>query len=140
MKLLLILLVFPLSAALASDFVPVCPATIDVEQKLINVPDGWSGSAEGGNNAKNKLENIQFSENDPINQAVLVPDSEKKSGGHIAATWIFRPLSEHGYWIFCEYSRTNLVITKRIPDDIQSCTVAYDTSPSGLRVRGVKCK
>ena len=131
---------FQLPTAWAADFTPVCPSSIDVEQKIVGVPNGWQSSAKGGDNAKSRLENVEFSDGDPINQYILAPDSGKKTKGTDTETWTFEPGMKNGFWLSFMYSQTNVLLTQNIPDNVKSCSVTYDTHSSEWVLKNIKCK
>ena len=130
-KLFLALLFVQVSFSWAGSFTPDCPRRLEVEQAVKTVPDGWTASSLGAGNAASRLENIQFSDGDPVNQYLLAPDSEKRGRGTIAVTWTFTPSSKKSFWVYCEYSRTNVVLAKPLPEGITTCTLTYDSRASG---------
>ena len=137
---LLFVLLFKLPPVWAEPYAPVCPATIDVTQKLADTPAGWVISGKGEGNDKSRLENIGFSDGDPVHEVTLAPDSSKKAHGVDTETWIFPAASKEGYWISCIYSQTKVLLTQRIPDGVKSCSVTYDTRSLDLVLTGVKCR
>lgn len=140
-KTIAVLCLLIVSTAWAEDYQPNCPATIDVAQTLMKTPEGWSAGISGGtqSNVKYMLMNIEFSEGNPANLASLKPDSGKKSRGIHTETWVFTPKFADGYWISCEYFQTSMAVIKKLPENIQSCTVTYDTSYSDIVAKTVKC-
>lgn len=124
----------------AGTFTPDCPRRLEVEQAVKTVPDGWNASSLDARNAESHLENIQFSDGNPVNQYLLAPDTEKRERGTIAVTWTFTPSSKRSFWVYCEYSRTNVVLAKPLPADITTCTLTYDARSAGGRPLKATCR
>lgn len=139
-RLFLALLFFQVPLSWATSFTPDCPRRLEVEQKVKQTPDGWNVSSLGAGNAESRLENIQFSDGDPVNQYLLAPDSEKRGRGTVAVTWTFTPSSKRNFWVYCEYSRTNVVLAKPLPEEITACTLTYDSRSSVLTLKEATCR
>jgi hypothetical protein len=103
----------------------VCPTTVRVAQRLEKPMPGWEESRSQG---ASHLENISIYEGHPSQLAALVPDSEEKRGaGRSAAIWHLSP-SSYGYWIECSYTKTDVVISRRISDRAVRCELVVDTT------------
>lgn len=125
------------STAFAGDFTVTCPSIINVEQKFIEIPDGWSGSVP---DSKHLLRNIGFSEGDPVNLVLLAPTSGKKTRDADLETWEFVATDLDGHWVYCEYGLTKLALAKKLPDNVKSCSVTYGKRSASRVEQNVKCK
>jgi hypothetical protein len=122
----------------ATEYVPHCPETINVMQKLTQTPEGWTATSKGDGNGKTSLKQISFSEGDPVNLVILAPNSSKKNHHLDTETWLFTTPSKEGYWASCEYTNTNIVLTQKIPDNIKSCSIIYVTPT--WTIRHISCQ
>ena len=132
------------SSAWADIYVPICPPSIEVMQALVKVPEGWSGfdSVQGQSDHKTNthtLINVQFSDGNPREQALLTPSAEKKRGRFVTYTWNFSPAMSDGHWISCEYSRTTVAVTQKLPDKVKSCSATFDARFSTPVAQRVEC-
>jgi len=113
----------------------ICPPEIKVEQKALETPSGWSTLHS---RSKHVFINVSFSEDEPSKQFILAPSRERKQKGAIVNTWDFTP-SSSGYWVSCTYHETNIVLTRKLSNEIKSCEVEYEKNISSPIVRRFRC-
>jgi hypothetical protein len=61
----------------------------------------------------------------------LAPDDEKKVRSKVTQSWSLKDYRTMNIFLRCRYQGTEVVITKDIPANIQTCTFAFDISPKG---------
>jgi hypothetical protein len=61
----------------------------------------------------------------------LAPDDEKKVREKVTQTWILKDYRSMNIFLRCRYQGTEMVISKDIPANVQTCTFAFDISPKG---------
>ena len=61
----------------------------------------------------------------------LAPDDEKKVGTKVTQSWFLKDYRTMNIFVRCRYQGTEMVISKDIPANIQTCTFAFDISPKG---------
>jgi hypothetical protein len=130
-------LVGPLTALSAEE---ECPASITVEQKVVESPALWTVSYD---KVDYRLASITFYDAPPQDMASLVYDKQIQKKGEWTAIWNFQPHSERGYWLSCGYHHTNAVLSKQLSSQLTRCEITYlkGRSLSGLPViKGIKCK
>ena len=118
----------------------LCPAEVNVEQRVTNPPQGWEPSLS---DLKSQLAMVTFFDGPPVERASLKYDSELKQKGNWVGTWTLAPNSR-GYWIQCAYDNTTAVLSKRLPDTVKTCAVTYERSTKAANalplVKHVACK
>ncbi|HKA45261.1 MAG TPA: STY0301 family protein [Burkholderiales bacterium] len=105
----------------------LCPATINVEQRIAPVPEGWEASLSAD---KPQLAMVTFFDGPPAERASLKYDSEEKQRSNWVATWTLAP-SARGYWIQCAYENTTALLARRLPESVRTCKVIYERKTSG---------
>ena len=113
--------VFSLTAFGGSDF--ACPVSSVVEQKVVDVPNGWEVSY---GNVHHELTSITFYDGHPKENASLVNDQVMKSKREEKLIWHFERNSARSYWLTCSYGRTNVVLSRAIPKEVSKCAIRYD--------------
>ncbi len=61
----------------------------------------------------------------------LAPDDEKNVRGKITQTWFLKDYRTMNIFLRCRYQGTEMVISKDIPANLQTCTFKFDISPKG---------
>ena len=61
----------------------------------------------------------------------LAPDDEKKVGTKVTQSWFLKDYRSMNIFLRCRYQGTEMVVSKDIPANIQTCTFAFDISPKG---------
>ena len=61
----------------------------------------------------------------------LAPDDEKKVRAKVTQSWFLKDYRAMNIFLRCRYQGTEMVISKDIPANIQTCTFAFDISPKG---------
>lgn len=118
----------------------LCPRQIGTEQTLKSLRNGYDVQAD--TLGASKLTFVEFFDGPPAQLASLVPDKETIR----FARWNFVDQDRHGgIWIGCHYSRTRLVMSKKLPIGTQSCLVTYLDAKSGLiegarQIESIKCE
>ena len=142
----LVLLVPPAAAAQPKKPAPeppgpsLCPAEINVEQRVADLPQGWEAGLSG---LKPQLAMVTFFDGPPAERASLKYDSELKQKGNWVATWTLAPTGR-GHWIQCAYDNTTAVLSRRLPETVNTCAVTYERSTKAVNalpvVKHVTCK
>lgn len=120
------------SSVASSDAIEQCPLFVEVSQQAKSVPEGWQAYQDS---TKYPLVSIGFSEGDPAGKVILEPTGEQ---GRSISTWSFAP-SDEGYWVFCGYNSTSIVLSKKLPTGTISCQVEYDNDFSPPVAKRYKC-
>jgi hypothetical protein len=107
-------------AAAASSTAVRCPDSVSVEQRATAVENGWESGADA---VPHRLARVTFFAGPPAQRASLVPSDKPGGKQRTMATWDL-PAGE-SYWLSCGYARTNVVLSRRLPAEIRSCTVTY---------------
>ena len=107
-----------------------CPPTVEISQKAANPPSGWDVSNYGNEARPIEVSGVTFYTGPPSEQASLHPREQKTVGKKLILMWKLyqKTNSSLGYWIECDYTHTNVVLSKRVPDFIKDkvCSVIYD--------------
>jgi hypothetical protein len=61
----------------------------------------------------------------------LAPDDGKKVRARVTQSWFLKDYRTMNIFVRCRYQGTEMVISKDIPANIQTCTFAFDISPKG---------
>ena len=117
-----------------------CPATVAVEERVAEPPEGWSVQQH---KSGHRLAGVTFYDGPPASEASLVYDETKTEGDDWIATWRF-PANAGGYWIACRYEATTMELARALPPAVSVCRVAYDkrivTDPRHDEVRRIECE
>lgn len=117
-----------------------CPPKIEVEHRVTAVPDGWETARA---TAAASLASVTFFDGPPTERASLKYDSEDRQKRDQVAIWNLSP-SARGYWISCGYENTTAVVSRRLPENIRSCTVTYERRKRGKAglpaIKSITCK
>jgi len=109
------------TAALAATSGGVhCPAALTVEQRAKQVEEGWEADIEP---VPHRLARITFFAGPPAERASLAPTEKPAGKQRTLATWNLA--AGDTYWLSCGYARTNVVLSRRLPPDLRSCSVIY---------------
>jgi hypothetical protein len=132
-----VLLFFANAAAYGAD---LCPRDIETEQIVKSPRNGYDVQSDAM--GASRLTFVEFFDVPPAQLASLVPDNETSR----SARWNFADQNQHGgNWIGCHYSRTRLVMLKKLPTGTRSCTVTYLDAKNGLiegarQIMSIKCE
>ena len=61
----------------------------------------------------------------------LAPDDEKKVRGKVTQSWFLKDYRTMNIFLRCRYQGTEMVISRDIPANVQTCTFVFDISPKG---------
>jgi hypothetical protein len=61
----------------------------------------------------------------------LAPDDEKKVRGRVTQSWFLKDYRTMNIFLRCRYQGTEMVISRDIPANVQTCTFAFDISAKG---------
>ncbi len=126
-------------SSVASDAIS-CPATVDVQQRLTSMVDGWTPVID---DSPHKLIGVAFYDGPPQEKASLMYDDIKKTAGKEVATWRFPADSKRQTWMVCSYSGTAIQLSKSLPAKTSTCQITYNRTQqlSGLPViETLSCK
>jgi hypothetical protein len=132
-RLLLALSALVTSAAQAHTDInaATCPSSVSSEQRTSGtIPSGWEAATDG--DPSHALMGITFYAGPPAQHASLVGDERAAEKGRRVVSWKL-PAPET-YWVTCSYSRTNVVLQRRLPQGLESCSVSYATQ---VRIGGL---
>jgi hypothetical protein len=117
-----------------------CPEKIEVEQRVSAIPEGWDAAQA---TATVPLASVAFFDGPPSGSAALKHDSEDTQKRERFAFWNLPP-NARGYWISCGYENTTAVISRRLPENIRSCTVTYERKKRGTgalpAIKNMSCR
>ncbi|MCX9156245.1 hypothetical protein OPU71_08940 [Niveibacterium sp. 24ML] len=94
---------------------PVCPASIDSQETLPQVPAPWSLSPE---RMPQRLRAIRLFDGPPHEGATLRP--EESAGGR-RLVWRFDAPDSSGIWLGCVYEGSRLMLSQRIEPTPRVC-------------------
>jgi len=123
------------NVARGSDFVQ-CPSEVRVTETIQGNTSDWKAF---DSDEKHPYVGISFSEGAPDQKLTLAPTQEKQTKGGILAVWDFTASSDR-YWVSCLYAETSATVAQKLPSDIQSCEVEYDTRSSPPLARTWRCR
>jgi len=107
-----------------------CPPAIAVKQQLAAPVPGWSVGSDG---MPHQLAGLTFFDGKPEDKASLAPDKNVAIKGKNVASWTFDG-SARPIWVACQYSGTNVVLTRELPKSTRSCSITYTT---GVTIAGL---
>jgi hypothetical protein len=118
-----------------------CPEAIKTTQEAAEVDPEWQVTLDKGVGG-NALEDVRFYAGHPSQIANLVPDSSQRLGKLRKSTWRFSKTDHSEYWVACSYRKTNLLVTKKLPEKLVSCQLNEQLLPSGsvLKIKDVVCQ
>lgn len=61
----------------------------------------------------------------------LAPDDEKKVRVKVTQSWFLKDYRTMNVFVRCRYQGTEMVISKDVPANLQTCTFTFDISPKG---------
>lgn len=131
---LLAIITFMTNITCAADF-QQCPLALKVNQTTQSITSDWKIF---NSDEKHPYVGVSFSEGSPDKKVILAPDKEKKIKGGVLAVWHL-PTSAEGYWVSCLYAETSVTIARRLPSNIQSCAVEYDSRSSPPIIKNWHC-
>jgi hypothetical protein len=107
------------------------PAEISTKQEIVSTPESWSAGKE---DYPNRLAAIAISNGPPENRVLLVYSDFVEHKNKQIATWRLASGPNDHFWISCNYTWTNIIVKKPLPDGIKELRVFYDTEvkPAGL--------
>ena len=114
-------------AAHAQVIQTMCPQSLKIEHNAINVSGDWMLNRQPTNNDNGvfSIDNIEFSYGDPEETAFMAPFSDetktKKGISVNISRWNFR-LTDGEIWVSCDYKNTDILLKRKLPADIRSCT------------------
>ena len=100
-----------------------CPSHLDVAVSGTSAPGNWSHAPRL---ERLPLRGFGVSDGQPQNNAILRPSESKGPGTHRQATWRFTGHVPEGRWLYCSYGDALYTIHRRLADDVQQCSIAYD--------------
>ena len=126
-------------ASVASD-AAICPAKIEVQQRLASAVDGWAPITD---DSPHQLSGITFFDGPPSEKASLVYDAIKKTATEELVTWNFDSSGKRSTWMVCSYSGTAIQLSRGLPPATKSCQVTYSRTQrlAGMPViASISCK
>jgi hypothetical protein len=104
------------------------------------VPEGWEA---GRSAAAPRLATVTFFDGPPDERVSLKYDREEKQKREWVAIWTLPP-NNRGYWVACGYDNTMIVLSRRLPSGVASCTVTYERKSSAAAglpaIKRIECK
>jgi hypothetical protein len=108
--------------------------------------DGWKvSSAKPQGNSTHALKGIYFSPDEyPSESCCDIPSEKKASSPRGAGETIFyfdyiESSKGLNFWYACGYEDTNVVLARKVPDNVTRCEVKYSGFPIQPRVTTFKC-
>ena len=108
-----------------------CPDDLNVnpKQSLLKTPKGWQTFSHP-ERYRFALEAVHFYSGHPKKLGQLRLEGYRKH----SITWKRGKGDTDAYWMVCQYSDTNLNLTRKIPKRIKTCTVKYE---NGITINGL---
>ena len=105
----------------------LCPLEVDTQQVASAIPPGYEVAED--TLGPHRLSFVEVYDGPVKEMASLVPDEQKKN----ESRWVFgKRFTERGIEIACHYSRTRLVLVKKLPNETKRCVVMYRGKSDGL--------
>jgi hypothetical protein len=114
----------PVGAALGGEV--QCPVTIEVDQKIIIIPAGWT---VGYNGFTDELTSVTVYDGPPELGASLMYSDEKTVADSVTQTWRLAS-GGRGNWLTYGYSNTSAQLSQKIPADVTRCEVTFERNVS----------
>jgi hypothetical protein len=124
-----------MSLAVAQAVELVCPASVQVESKIIDIPAPWHSYARkmigtnGDEPFKAKLMGIKFvggaEGNEPNNTELLAPNNSASAdcdGSQCVNHW--GGLSAKSTWVMCEYGES-AYLAMPLPEGVTTCHISF---------------
>jgi hypothetical protein len=99
------------------------PASIAVDQKVKNAPEGWTVAYD---DRPAILAGVTFYDGPPEEMASLVYDRQKTVGRKWIATWVFDPDAPKGTWVEFHFAGTSAMLRKELPKGVSAGEVTCD--------------
>ena len=126
------------SIATAEEF--ACPKSIQIKQRVTKSPGPWTVKY---GNTEHSLGWMTLYDGPPVEMASLKYDNLIESETEWKAIWNLLPDNKGGYWIKCGYERTSVVLSRRLPPEMNQCTAIYErnsSSPTGIgNIKSMVC-
>lgn len=116
--------------------IPCPPALAANSVQLVNVPAGWTPSTPYAF----KLSGAEIMGGPPASKAQLVPDGGHKIKNGSVTSWDLAGEMPEGKWLNCTYGEDMVHLSRRLADNIQSCSVTYTKTSKGHKDVIVNCK
>lgn len=116
--------------------IPCPPALAANAVQLVNVPAGWTPSTP----YVFTLSGAEIMGGPPASKAQLVPDSGHKTKNGSVTSWDLAGEMPEGKWLSCTYGEDMVHLSRRLADNIQSCSVTYAKTSKGHNEVTVLCK
>jgi hypothetical protein len=102
------------------------PSSIEVNQDIRTVPEGWLPTKEEG---RHVVAGITIFDGRPEEMASLVYDREvrQRSKHRMILSWRLFPNTKNGIWLRCSYSSTNISLSAPLSPKAKELRVVYDT-------------
>jgi hypothetical protein len=105
-----------------------CPASIEVTETAGAV-SGWKIEDA---KAKRAFERISiYNGTNGDREFELAPDDQKEERSRITQTWYLRGYRSMNMFLRCRYSGTQVVLSKDIPEGLETCVFAFSSDKSG---------
>lgn len=132
-----------LSAAAVAADLPSCPKTMQVTERPGALPPGFTAYSNENPPTTDlsavmtlDLEQMQFSDGPPEEQAWLAPDRDERTW----QGWHFTPSSGKQIWLSCSYTGSKLLLSAPLPANVKYCKVTHDPSMQGYPATGMTCQ
>ncbi len=117
-----------------------CPNEVKVTQSLAAPVPGWTSTQD---DTPHTLAGVTFYDGPPSEKASLVYDQIARNKGQQTATWRFAPQDKRQIWMACSYAGAGVQLARKLPANITTCSVTYDSQQSiaGLPViKKIDCR
>jgi putative lipoprotein len=129
-----LLLAAPAAAQIA------CPTDLTVDQRAAAPSGEWTVATTGH---RPLLAAVTLYEGPPEKHVAVTPAREQTVKGETTRVWEL-PAGRDTYWLSCEYTNTNLVISRPLPKDIRHCEAvenrAVALSEGRPPIRSIACR
>ncbi|PTT87821.1 hypothetical protein DBR42_10890 [Pelomonas sp. HMWF004] len=110
-----------------------CPDSPAVEESFRDVDPAWEVMRDEGKRGIH-LTSISIYDGHPSGMATLVPNATNVKNKKRISRWELAPTSGAGYWFSCNYSNTQLMVARRVPNTARVCEVGETLLANGRSI------
>jgi len=99
-----------------------CPSTVSVKQQIEKPPTKWQVTYK---DVKHNLSGITFYDGPPEMNAVIFYNYKTESIFEGQIVWTFNKPYPSGIWLSCNYYSTNILLSRKLTENITECRVTY---------------
>lgn len=119
-----------------------CPATLQVEQRVVGEHPAWESTAENLEQFGYMLKYVGIYYGHPKDRASSIPDSSYSERLQRSTWRLLGNSAQKEYWVACFYHNTLQMLVRRLPQHLKSCEESSitDTRGATLKVNAMVCR